>query len=146
MSDLLELLVSEEEGRSATAYVDTRGYLTIGIGALIDSKVPGADLCDAAISVQFAHDSQVARAIAAHWPHFDELSEVRKAVYISMAFQLGNKPRGWPHFMAALINKDYVAAERHGLDSDWARDQTPKRAARELLMLRTNLWVPHEPR
>ena len=142
MTDLAELLVGEEEGRDPCTYKDTRGYDTIGIGCLVDHRIQGAGLCDAAISVQFAHDSLVARGVAAGWPHFNELSDVRKAVYISMAFQLGNKPRGWPQFMGGLANRDYIAAALAGLDSEWARIQTPKRAAREMTMLRTNSWIP----
>ena len=144
MSGIVELLIGEEEGRSRTAYPDTsaRKLLTIGIGCVCDARVPGSGLCDAAISVQFEHDSKSARDIAASWPHFEEMSEVRQAVLISMAFQLGAKPRGWPHFMAALSNRDYMAAAVAGLDSDWAREQTSKRAHRQMQMLRTNLWIP----
>jgi GH24 family phage-related lysozyme (muramidase) len=145
VTDLAEQLVGEEEGRSRTAYPDTSSQklLTIGIGCVVDPRMPGAGLCDEAISAQFYHDSFSARAIASAWPHFANMSPVQQAVYISMAFQLGDKPRGWPHFWAALINGDMNAAQAAGLDSDWARTQTPKRAAREMKMLSTNLWVPH---
>ena len=142
MSDLAELLIGEEEGRDPCVYRDTRGYETIAIGCLVDRRVSGAGLCDAAISAQFAHDSFTARSVASHWPHFEDLNEVQKAALISMAFQLGTKPRGWPQFMAALANRDYLAAQHAGLDSDWARIQTPKRALREMQMLSSGLWVP----
>lgn len=143
MSDLVELLISEEEGRENTAYPDSRGYLTIGVGALIDPKVASAGLCDAAISAQFAHDSAEARSIAATFPHFTELNPVQQAVIISMAFQLGTKPLHWPDFMAAMTARDYVKAAAAGRDSDWWRKQTPKRAEREMQMLETGLWVNH---
>lgn len=138
---IFENLIAEEEGRSSTAYKDSRSYLTIGVGALIDPKVPGAGLCDAAIDAQFEHDSQSARAIAGKFPHFAELNEVRQAVLISMAFQLGDKPLHWPNFMNALESRNYRAAADAGRDTDWWRTQTPRRAEREMQMLETGSWV-----
>lgn len=93
------------------------------------------------MAAQDAHDSAAARAIAAQFPHFAELNDVRQAVLISMAFQLGAKPLHWPHFMAALEARDYEAAAAAGMDSDWARDQTPRRAGREMTMLSSGQWV-----
>jgi GH24 family phage-related lysozyme (muramidase) len=141
MSALSEQLLDEEEGRSSTVYTDTRGFLTISRGCLVDPKVSGAGLCGAAMAAQDAHDSAAARAIAEHFPHFTELNEVRQAVLISMAFQLGSKPLHWPDFMAALEKRDYVVAAAAGLDSDWARDQTPRRAKRQMTMLSSASWV-----
>lgn len=141
MSTISEILLDEEEGRSRTVYQDTRGFWTISRGCLVDSRVPGAGLCGAAMAAQDAHDSASAIAIAEQFPHFDELNEVRQAVLISMGFQLGSKPLHWPNFMAALEKRDYVAAQAAGLDSDWARDQTPRRAKREMQMLLTGIWV-----
>lgn len=142
--DLLEQLLSQEEGRERLAYRDSRGYLTIGVGALIDANVAGAfGLCDAAISAQFSHDSSAARMIASTWPNFSTLNPIRQAVLISMAYQLGNKPRGWPRFMAALERQDFQDAAQQGADSNWFRIQTPNRAMREMTMLRTGEWVTH---
>jgi GH24 family phage-related lysozyme (muramidase) len=145
MTDLAEQLVGEEEGRDPCVYPDTSSQklLTIAIGCVVDRRVPGAGLCDAAISAQFAHDSAEARAIAAQYPYYNELSEVRQAVLISMSFQLGSKPQRWPNFMAALVARNYTAAAAAGRDSDWWRIQTPKRAEREMTMLETDIWVPH---
>lgn len=144
MADLVEQLISEEEGRERLAYRDSRGYWTIGVGALIDPEVTGAfGLCDAAISAQFSHDSLAARSIASSWPHFSTLNPIRQAVLISMAYQLGNKPLGWPRFMAALERQDYQDAAVQGADTNWFRTQTPIRANREMTMLRTGEWVSH---
>lgn len=138
--DRAERLVAEEEGCDPCAYPDTQGYLTIGIGALVDKRVIGAGLCDAAIDAQFAHDSAEARATAARFPRYTELNDVRQAVLISMAFQLGTKPLHWPNFMAALEARDYMKAAQEGRDSDWWRVQTHTRAEREMLMLETGVW------
>ncbi len=138
---LVETLIAEEEGREACVYRDSRGYYTIGIGCLVDKSQIGAGLCDQAIDVQFEHDSARARGIAERFPHFAELNEVRQAVLISMAFQLGTKPLYWPNFMAALEARDYAKAAAEGRDSDWWRVQTHQRAERQMSMLSTGEWV-----
>lgn len=138
---LLEVLIGEEEGRDPHVYRDSRGYLTIGIGCLVDPKIPSAGLCDAAITAQFEHDTTTARGLAAEFPGFAELNEVRQAALISMCFQLGSKPLGWPHFVAALKAGDFSAAAVAGRDSDWWRTETHKRAEREMTMLETGNWV-----
>jgi GH24 family phage-related lysozyme (muramidase) len=141
MTDLSEALIGEEEGRIKHVYPDSRGLLTIGIGCLCDPKVPGAGLCDAAIDAQFAHDSLEAHTLAARFPHYSELSDVRKAVLVSMCFQMGGGPLHWPDFVAALEARNYTAAAGAGRDSSWWREQTPKRAEREMQMLQLNTWV-----
>jgi len=141
MSDLAEKLIADEEGRDPCVYRDSMGYLTIGIGCLVDKSQLGAGLCDAAIEAQFAHDSASARSTAALFPHFAELSDVRRAVLISMAFQLGTKPLHWPDFMAALTARDYEKAAAAGRDSEWWRVQTHSRAEREMRMLESDTWI-----
>lgn len=140
MSDLAEALVAEEEGRESCAYPDTRGYLTIGIGCLVDKRMKGAGLCDAAIDTQFAHDSAQARLDASALPGFAYANEVRQAVLISMCFQLGNL-HDWPNFRKAIAIGDWEAAVTAGMDSVWYKTQTPERAKRELQMLAGGQWI-----
>lgn len=141
MNALAQQLLDEEEGRSRTAYMDSRGFWTISRGCLVDARVVAAGLCDAAMAAQDEHDFAIARTIASSFPHFDELSEVRQAVLISMCFQLGSKPLHWKDFMSSLLGKDYAKAAIAGRDTDWWRDQTRKRAEREMQMLESNQWV-----
>jgi GH24 family phage-related lysozyme (muramidase) len=144
--DPAEQLIGEEEGRRRLVYPDSRGFSTIAIGCLVDGRVKGAaGLCDAAIDAQFAHDSATARATASRFPGFADLNPVQQAALISMAFQLGAGPLGWHDFMAALTAKDYSAAKAAGLDSAWAKEETPRRANREMDMLATGVWVPFNP-
>lgn len=138
MSDLAQQLIEREEGRVRYAYRDSRGLWTVGVGALIDSSIPSAGLCDEAIDAQFAHDSARARKDAAALPGFQRCNDVRQAVLISMCFQLGSL-EGWPKFKAALALGDFELAASEGLDSTWAK-QTPKRAERQMEMLRTGQW------
>lgn len=144
MTDLVETLIGEEEGRDPCVYLDTRNLSTIGIGCLVDKRIPGAGLCDEAIAVQFAHDSAEARRQAARFKGFERCNEVQQAVLVSMCFQMGSKPLHWPNFCHAIEMGDYAAAARHGRDSDWWRNQTRKRAERQMQMLETGLWVRRE--
>ena len=145
MVDLAEQLIGEEEGRERCAYKDSRGFDTIGIGCLVDKRMRGAGLCDAAIDAQFTHDRANADAICARIPNFRELNDVQKASLTSVAFQLGDQILGWKHFMAAMGAKNIRGAAAALLDSDWALKQTPERAQRETQMLSTGEWVEHDP-
>lgn len=136
--DLAHRLVSEEEGRIAHVYQDTRKLWTIGVGCCVDPKVGGA-LCDEAIDVQLEHDMRTARNRAAVLPGFDQCNEVRQAVLVSMCFQLGEL-KTWPNFKAALARGDFDSAAEEGMDSLWAK-QTPARAQRQMYMLRTGVWI-----
>lgn len=138
MTDLAHQLVSEMEGRIPYAYPDSEGFLTIGVGCLIDRR-KGGRLCDEAIDAQLEHDLKAARERAAALTGFDQCNEVRQAVIVSMCFQLGSLA-AWVHFRNALSAGDYTAAADAGLDSLWAR-QTPARAERQMQMLRTGEWL-----
>lgn len=140
MSDLAEALIAEEEGREPCAYPDTQGYLTIAIGCLVDKRVKGAGLCNAAIEAQFEHDSARAKADASALPGFEYANDVRQAVLISMCFQLGNL-HDWPNFRKAVAMGDWEAAAAAGMDSAWYKTQTPERARRELQMLGSGQWI-----
>lgn len=151
MSDLAEQLIDEEEGASnPLAYMDSRGFLTIARGCLIDKKVPGAEgLCPAARAAQDAYTLGKARSLAAAIVGFDKLNEVRQAVLVSMCFQLGNL-HGWPDFRTAILTQDYSEAARQMLfahppaatPSSWSLE-TPTRCDRAALMMRTGQWVAH---
>lgn len=141
MEDLALKLLGEEEGRERYVYPDSEGILSIGIGCVVDKRHPNAaGLCDAAIAAQFQHDSAVAKSDAQWLPGFDKANGVQQAVLVSMCFQLGDL-HDWPHFKAALVVGDFNAAADAGLDSKWAREQTPARAQRQMQMLRTGGWV-----
>lgn len=144
MNGLVEQLLAEEEGRDRCVYPDSRGFLTIGIGCLVDRRVAGAGLCDEAIAAQFAHDSAIARELAPRFLGFERCNEVQQAVLISMCYQMGSKPLQWPNFCRAIQIGDYAMAARHGLDTEWAREQTPRRAKRQMEMLATGHWVKRE--
>lgn len=143
MTDLAQALIEEQEGLRLFAYKDTRGLWTIGYGhRLADQTRDYTGFVWTAEQAEFSltQDMTTAREIAAIFPHFGELNDVRQAVLISMAFQMGTGPIHWPVFMAALTASDFNAAADAGLDSEWAKIQTPVRANLEMSMLRTGQW------
>jgi lysozyme len=144
MTDLADQLIEESEGEDLTAYKDTRGLWTIGVGHLLDQSKDwtGYTITQAQADTLLEADMGAARSYAAAFPNFASMNDVRQAVCVSMCFQMGAKPLHWPHFMAALGIPDYTAAATAGRDSDWWRTETPKRAEREMQMLETGSWVP----
>lgn len=140
MSDLARTLLEEEEGFSTHLYY-CNGLAHIGVGCLIDPSVSSDGLCKEAIDAQLIHDMAKAQAEASALVGFDACNEVRQAVLIEMCFQLGDLS-GWPNFRAALAAGDYAKASQAGLDSEWARTQTPLRALRAMQMLESGNWIP----
>lgn len=142
MTDAAQQIIQLAEGRSRLAKPDTRGFLTIAIGCMVDPHGPNPyGLCDAAIDAQFSYDSLIARERAAAIPGFAALNDVQKGVVVSMCFQLGTLAE-WPKFRAALAVGDLQGAEAAGLNSDWFHE-TPVRAKWELGMLRTGVFAPY---
>jgi lysozyme len=145
MMDRASQLVAEEEGPFILkAYKDTLGVWTCGRG----HKLPDQSQDHSALEwtqehcqAQFEEDIDAARERAANLPGFQRCSPIRQAVLVSMCYQLGTLA-SWPHFKAAVAMGDFDAAADAGLDSQWAL-QTPKRARRQMTMLRTDQWVEH---
>jgi lysozyme len=139
--NLAQELIAKWEGLRLTAYKDTLGLWTIGYGHLLQPQ--SKDWTGYTITIEqaddyLASDMLQAMDVANQFPYFDTMNEVRKAVLISMAYQLGSKPLHWPMFMAALGIEDYAQAAVEGLNSLWARE-TPKRAKEEMDMLSTGV-------
>jgi lysozyme len=139
--DIAEQIIVKAEDRVPYVYPDSRGFWTIGIGCLVDKRVQGSGLCDAAIEAQFAHDSAKARAFAAALPGYEGCNDVQRGVLVSMCFQLGSLEH-WPDFRAALAKGDFVTAAEAGLDSQWAK-QTQVRAKWEMTMLQSGTFTEY---
>lgn len=122
------------------AYADSLGYLTIGIGRLIDKRKGGGITAEESAYL-FANDyartlAEVRRRI--HW--FDRLDPARQGVLLNMAFQLGvDGLLGFKNTLAMIERGDYAAAAQGMLHSLWA-EQTPLRARRLSEQMRTGEW------
>ena len=118
--DKLVEMIKQHEGVVKHAYKDSRGYLTIGVGRLIDEKL-GGGLSGDEIDYLLMNDLTRCRAEAETYPWFAGLSGARQAVVISMLFNIG-KPRwdGFKKAQAAIEAGDYGEAAAQMLDSRWA--------------------------
>lgn len=137
---LIDRLI-QDEGEVLHAYEDHLGFLTIGVGRLIDKRRGGGITQEESrylLRNDIHRKSEELRARFA-WFHF--LDDARQAAILCMAFQLGvNGVANFRKMVLALIRQDYEAAAREALDSTWAK-QTPARAQRMAHVLRTGEWL-----
>lgn len=138
--NLAEML-EDEEARVRHAYLDSEGYLTIGIGRLIDKK-KGGGLSDDEIDYLLANDIRnKTREVLKALPWVADLDEVRRNVLIAMSFQMGTDGLlKFVNTLAMVKAERYDSAAKGMLNSLWAR-QTPKRAVRMAEMMRTGVYI-----
>jgi lysozyme len=148
-------LIEQHEGRRKAAYLDSEGVLTVGIGLNLENKtargrieaigVKYDELCamqcsltDAQIDQLFSDDLDTALTDAASrvpdfWSHPDDV----QLAMVDMIFNLGG-PRfsNFKQLIAALKVNDYLTAAAQMLDSKWAREDVPHRAADDIALVR----------
>ena len=92
------------------------------------------------IDYLLANDMQRCEDEAVTYPFYPKMDEARKAVIISMLFNLG-KPNfdKFQKFQAALLVGDYRLAASEMLQSRWA-DQVKGRAVELSKMMETGEW------
>lgn len=136
MSKLQADLVRDED-EVLHAYADHRGYLTLGVGRLIDKRRGGGITHDEALYLLGNDITRVTDELSRRIRCWPELNGVRQRALANMAFQLGVNGllrfrRMWRAIEAGL----WAAAYDEALDSNWAR-QTPARARRVAQMILT---------
>ena len=131
-----------EEGEVLHAYEDHLGYLTIGVGILIDKRKGGGITKEESRFLLLNRVKGVVEGIRKNLPWFDAIgNEPRKAVLIGMAFQMGlNGLLGFKNTLEMIRVGDYDKAAVGMLNSLWAR-QTPARAKRMSKQMETGEWV-----
>lgn len=130
-----------DEGEKATVYRDQLGYLTIGVGRLVDPRRTGSGLSADEIEYLLQNDiKNRVEALNAHLPWFKDLDEARQGVLLNMAFQMGVAGlMGFRNTLAMVQAGEYARAADNMLLSKWA-GQTPKRAGRMAEQMRTGVW------
>ncbi len=131
-----------EEGEVLHAYEDHLGYLTIGVGILIDKRKGGGITKEESRFLLLNRVKGVVEGIRKHLSWFDSIgNEPRKAVLIGMAFQMGlNGLLGFKNTLEMIRVGDYDKAAVGMLNSLWAR-QTPARAKRMAKQMESGEWV-----
>ena len=116
------------EGEVLHAYEDHLGYLTIGVGRLIDNRRGGGITHDEAMMLLDNDIRRVIDELESRAPWFKRLDTTRQQAIANMAFQLGvSGLLGFRKMIGALDHGDYRKAADEAMNSRWAR-QTPNRA------------------
>lgn len=133
-------LLVADEGEILHAYEDHLGYLTIGVGILIDKRKGGGITQEES---RYLLRNRIRKRIAeleSRFEWWNALDPVRQQALVCMAFQLGtNGVANFRKMCNALSVRDYETAAREALDSNWAK-QTPARAQRMAQILRSGVW------
>lgn len=133
-----ELTIAElrrDEGVVRHAYKDSLGYLTIGVGRLIDKR-KGGKLSDDEINYLLMNDIKECVAdLDKHLPWWRSLSDVRRRVLVNMRFNLGMQGLlGFRNTLRFIEAGDYKRAAENMLKSLWAK-QVKGRAVRLAYMM-----------
>ena len=115
--DIAALQLKRHEGLRLKPYKDTVGVLTIGYGHNLEAN--GISL--AVAKQMFDEDLIVAAMIARDFAGdaWCKLNEVRKAVLINMAFNLGNRLKFFVNTREALLAHDYELVAERMAKSKW---------------------------
>lgn len=129
-----------DEGVVLHAYRDHLGYLTIGIGRLIDSRKGGGITKEEAVMLLKNDISKRDKELRKKIPWYSEMDEIRRAVLLNMSFQMGVEGLlKFKNTLELVRTKQYKQAASGMLKSLWAR-QTPERAKRLSVQMETGKW------
>lgn len=116
---LLKQIIAHE-GIIPWAYEDTKGFLTIGCGRLIDKR-KGGRLSYDEINYLLSNDVKSAIQDLQTFVWYKNQDEVRQGVLIELVFNMGLPHLlGFAKMIAALTIKDYITAAHELLTSQWA--------------------------
>jgi lysozyme len=153
-------IISREEGFKTDPYLCSEGYVTIGYGKKIGPNVQdvsrwlGISLSNEQLLSLYTFS--IPEHIAVEWMEcdidhllarmnsipvlrecMDRGNENRRAVLISMAYQMGvHGLLKFKKMLSAILHENWREAAKEGLDSRWAK-QTPSRANRHMEVMRT---------
>ncbi len=133
----LEAQLRRDEGVVRTAYPDSLGVPTIGVGHNLSTPISDEAIDQILNDDIAATESQLLSVL----PWASQLSPARYGALLNMAFNLG--VAGLLEFrrmLAALERQDWTTAARELLDSTYAR-QVGTRADRLARQLETDQWV-----
>lgn len=135
----LKAQLGQEEDKIPYAYPDSLGYLTIGVGHLIDKR-KGGRLDDAVIDLQLELDMDRAEAIAKSYSWYASLNDVRQNVIVDIIFNMGKAHFDQFHNAQLWIERgDYEHGAQELANSLWAK-QVGQRATKLIEQFRTGSW------
>lgn len=133
-------MLKAHEGSVAYAYTDSLGYLTIGVGHLIDKR-KGGSLPPSIIDALLDYDIQAKRdELDKVLPWASSLDQVRHDVLVDMAFNMGTEDLlGFQRMLMLLKSGQYADAATAMVQSKWS-GQVGKRAVQLAKMLESGEW------
>jgi lysozyme len=114
--------ITRHEGFRRSAYQDSKGYWTIGIGRMIDKRLNGG-LTEEEAQYLLQNDlDRCARELDVKLPWWQTLSPNRRYVLLNMCFNLGiSKLLGFKNTLAMIRDGNYKGAAKGMLNSLWAK-------------------------
>ena len=129
-------MLVQDEGQRSFPYTDTTGHLTIGIGHNLTAKGVSERIQD----LLYEEDIKDALTVLNRWlPTWPLLDEVRQVVFISLAFNLGNRFGSFSRLLRNAKQGLWRAAAAELEDSLWFR-QVGTRGPRLASMLRAGTY------
>lgn len=133
-------MLRKDEGFRSSAYLDSEGFLTIGIGRLIDSRQGGGISREEAEFLLDNDIREVMEALDHNLPWWKGLDGPRAMVMVNMCFNLGmDGLLGFKNTLKNIKAGNYEAAAEGMLDSKWAT-QVGARAHRLANIMRTGIF------
>tara|TARA_A100001515_G_scaffold39299_1_gene30965 strand:- start:161 stop:586 length:426 start_codon:yes stop_codon:yes gene_type:complete len=120
--DKLLAMLKRHEGVETHAYECSEGKITVGVGRNIDQS-GGMGLSDDEIDYLLQNDvERVVKELAAEYPWFSDLDDVRRDAMVDISFNLGaTRLRLFKRALAAMETGNYKEAATEFLDSRWAK-------------------------
>ena len=120
--DKLLAMLKRHEGVETHAYECSEGKVTVGVGRNID-KEGGIGLSDDEVDYLLQNDvERVIKELAAEYPWFTDLDDVRRDAMVDISFNLGaTRLRLFKRALAAMEEGEYKVAATEFLDSKWAK-------------------------
>lgn len=132
--------LKRDEGEKLSAYQDHLGFWTIGVGILIDARKGGGLLPEESEFIFNNRLRLINKELELRLPWVKKLDPARRGVLVNMAFQMGfNGLLGFKNTLALIEQGEYAKASHEMLGSKWAQ-QTPARANRLSVQMRTGEW------
>ena len=144
----IDQMIRQNEGFRPNAYPDPKTGAdpwTVGFGCTGPGIVKGTMWTLAqSVSEQVKRRQQFEVSLDRAIPWWRQLSDERQDVLTDMAYQMGTEGlMRFPHMLRAAQAGDYEAAADEILDSDYAREDAPKRAKRNADQMRSGVitWM-----
>lgn len=139
-------LIELEEGWREKPYYCSEGYPTVGYGFKIadkDAPLPEFSLPKTAGDAWLMHNLNELVDHLSKYQWFNKLNDARKAIILSMAYQMGvSGVLKFKNMIKFIEQDDYRNAALEMLDSRWAK-QTPQRADRHQLQMQSGGWIEY---